>query len=112
VRETLERYPDADLAVYSVWLPMLPTDARSEWEHSALPDPRVRHYWDGERTVGRWLADQDVGGQGAAGVVWDAVFVFPPDATWDDVPGPVVAAGAPVIDVADTVERAVAELAQ
>jgi hypothetical protein len=102
----LERYPDAELAVYTVWLPMLATDARSEWEAAALPDGRVRHYWDEERTIGRWLAEKDVGGEGAAAIVWDAAFAFGPDATWDDVPGPVLASGAPIVDAAGRVERA------
>jgi hypothetical protein len=98
VRENiLDRYPSTPLSVYVVWMPMLATDARSEWESSALPDRRVRHYWDEERVVGRWLADQDIGGTGYAGIVWDAFFVFGPDASWDDVPEPLLAAGAPVI---------------
>jgi hypothetical protein len=113
VRETiLDRYPDAELSVYTVWLPMLATDARSEWEAAPLPDARVRHYWDEERTIGRWLAERDVGGQGAPGIVWDAVFAFGPDATWDDLPGPVLASGAPVVDVAGSVEKALRPLLQ
>jgi hypothetical protein len=97
VRENiLARHPDAALSVYTVWLPMLATDARSEWPAGALPDPRVRHFWDGERVVGRWLADRNVGGLGSAGVVWDAYFVFGPQAAWDDVPAPLLAAGSPI----------------
>ena len=113
VRENvLERYPDADLAVYAVWLPMLATDARDEWEQAALPGERVRHYWDGERTIGTWLGEQDLGGLGSAGVVWDAYFVFGPDAGWDDVPGPLLAAGAPVVVDTDGLEGELVPLLQ
>jgi hypothetical protein len=106
----LASHPSADLRVYTVWLPMLVTDARSEWRRSALPDERVRHFWDGERVVGRWLADEDLGGLGSAGVVWDAFFVFGPDATWDDVPRPLLASGAPVIDDTASLEAALSPL--
>jgi hypothetical protein len=104
----LEQHRSADLRVYTVWLPMLVTDSREEWRRSALPDARVRHYWDGERVVGQWLADKDVGGLGSSGVVWDAFFVFGPGATWDDVPAPLLASGTPVIGDTAGLERALA----
>jgi hypothetical protein len=99
VREQiLDRNPSASLHVYVVWLPMLAPDARSEWDSSVLPDERVTHFWDGERIAGIWLAQRDVGGLGYSGVVWDAFFVFGPEASWGDEPGPLLASGAPVID--------------
>ena len=106
----LERHHGADLRVYAVWLPMLATDARSEWRRSALPDDRVRHFWDEDRVVGRWLADEDVGGLGSPGIVWDAFFVFGPDATWDDVPRPLLASGTPVIGAAPKLDAALEPL--
>jgi hypothetical protein len=111
VRENiLERYPSAPLSVYVVWMPMLATDARSEWESEALPDARVRHFWDEERVVGQWLADQDVGGTGYSGIVWDAFFVFGPDADWSDAPAPLLGAGAPVIGDTEQLESALEPL--
>jgi hypothetical protein len=91
---------------------MLSTDARSEWEESAMPDPRVTHFWDGDRTVGRWLAEQDAGGLGSAGVVWDAYFLYGPDAAWDDVPRPLLASGAPVVYETDALASALEPLLQ
>lgn len=100
----LEKHPDAPLRVYTVWLPMLATDARSEWDPGVLADERVTHYWDGERIAGTWLADHDVGGGGFAGIVWDAFFVFGPEAGWGTEPGPLLGAGAPVIDDTEELE--------
>jgi hypothetical protein len=101
----LEAHPDADLVVYTVWMPMLTTDAREEWDASELPDDRVTHFWDGDRVLGTWLAERDVGGSGFAGVVWDAFFVFGPEAGWGTEPGPLLGAGAPVIDDTDELDK-------
>jgi hypothetical protein len=95
--QILDRNPSTPLRVYAVWLPMLAPDARSEWDSRALADRRVTHFWDGERLAGTWLADRDLGGLGYAGIVWDAFFVFGPEASWGDEPGPLHASGAPVI---------------
>jgi len=77
---------------------MLPTDARDEWDDQLLADPRVTHLWDQERTVGRWLADDqnlDLGDTGE--VVWDAFLLFGPEATWEHAPSGLLAWGAPVV---------------
>jgi hypothetical protein len=83
---------------------MLVTDARSRWDESTVPS--ARHYWDARRIVGRWLADQDLGGLGYAGVVWDAYFLFGRDAHWLDRPAPVLASGSPVISSTGLLIRA------
>jgi hypothetical protein len=93
----LERYPSADLQVYAIWLPMLSTDARSEWHEDLLADPRVRHFWDEERIAGLWFAKANTGGLGYAGIVWDAYLLFGPDAVWEAEPLPLAGAGATVI---------------
>lgn len=108
--QILEKYPDATLRVYTVWLPMLATDAREEWDPALLADDRVSHWWDEERVAGKWLADHDVGGLGYAGIVWDAFFVFGPEAGWGSEPGPLVAAGAPVIEDTTTLGNALRPL--
>jgi hypothetical protein len=93
----LEQYPSADLHVYAIWLPMLSTDARSEWHEDLLPDPRVRHFWDEERIAGLWFAKANTGGLGYAGIVWDAYLLFGPGAVWKAEPLPLAGAGATVI---------------
>lgn len=106
----LERRPNAKLAVYVVWLPMLDTDSRGEVDTDLIADPRVRQLWDGERVVGRWLADARVGGAGPSGIVWDAYYLFGPDAEWNERPAPVAGFGAPVISSTGDLERQLAPL--
>jgi hypothetical protein len=93
----LERYPGRDLHVTVVWLPMLVTDERSEWSPQVLPDRRVSEFWDEDRIAGTWLANENLGGLGYAGVVWDAYFLFGPDAVWSGRPSPLLASGSPVV---------------
>jgi hypothetical protein len=110
VQELLEKDGAADLQVLAVWMPMLATDARSEWNEGLLDDPRVTHFWDEERVVGRWLARADVGGQGYSGIVWDAYLLFGPEASWKSEPGPVVGSGAPVVAESARLEEQVRSL--
>jgi len=84
--------------VYAIWLPMLPGDSRGEWDKSVLGDPRVVQFWDGQRVVGRWLADRhniDIGYPGP--VVWDAFLLFNREARWGRPPTNLLTSGFPVI---------------
>lgn len=91
--------PNAKLAVYAVWLPMLGGDSRSAWDSHVLDDPRVVSFWDGGRITGRWFADHSIGGLGSPGsVVWDAYFAFPKGARWTSTPDRVLASGSDIID--------------
>jgi hypothetical protein len=96
--------------VYVVWLPMLGPDARSAIDPGLVGDRRVRQFWDEERVVGRWLADAGVGEVEPSGVVWDAYYVFGPDATWNERPGPLAGFGTPVISETDRLEHTLAPL--
>jgi hypothetical protein len=79
-------------------MPMLATDDRSEWDASIFDDPRTVNLWDEERVLGSWLAQRDEFGAGRFGpVVWDAYFLFGPEANWKVVPGELLASGSPVI---------------
>ena len=84
---------------------MLATDSRAEVEMGLLGDPRARHFWDEQRVVGRWLAEAGVGEPPSSGVVWDAYFLFGPDAVWDERPAPLAGRGAPVVSSTDALER-------
>lgn len=88
--------------MYVVWLPILATDSRGEWNASVFEDPRVRDYWDEQRVVGRWFAERDVGGLGYAGIVWDAYFYYGPG---DTLLAP-AESGSPVIDATEPLEAA------
>ena len=49
-----------------------------------MPDPRVNHYWDGQRVAGRWFAENlQADSQGIVfDAYWDRAFFFTPDAEW------------------------------
>jgi len=91
----LEPNPDAGLVVYAVWFNMLVTDHRSRWDDSLLTDDRVIHFWDEEREVGGWYAQQGVYPFGST--AWDIYFLYGPDAQWDESPEPLLSSGFTII---------------
>jgi hypothetical protein len=99
----LERYPDAELRVYAVWVPVLATDERFEVA-DLMVDGRVRHYWDGERLVGDAIGPLAGGSEGD--VVWDVFFAFGPQARWAETPPEPLSFGAPVVEATDRLEAA------
>lgn len=98
----LERFPNADLRVYVVWLPVLPLDNNRVAVTETVPDGRATHFWDNEQTVSDELATayRDEGG-----LLWDAIFVFGPDAKWGTTPPTPEGSGAPVVDAISDVEQ-------
>lgn len=86
-----------DLRVYAVWLNQRITDERGAIDEAILDDPRVHQYWDSEGITGTYFADNDLGGLGASGFVYDVFYVFDGDAAWQDVPAPLGGAGGPVL---------------
>ena len=66
--QILRRYPDGNLRVYVVWLPVMPLDARFDVA-DVIVDERAMHFWDNERRVSDALGDA----RGSPGrLVWDA----------------------------------------
>ncbi len=107
----LDAKPDAKLRVYYVWLPMLPGDDRSAWNRTAFADRRARHYWDGERVLGEWLADRGHVALDYPGpIVWDAYLLFGPKARWDDRPSHLLDFGWTVIGSTDGLSSALQPL--
>ena len=92
--EIFGKYPDAELQVTAVWLPMWPGDGRSEWNPDLLSDARVTHFWDEERQAGLWFA-QNVSSQ--TPIAWDIYFLYGAEATWADIPTPIVSYGRTII---------------
>lgn len=83
MQEYLDDHPEAELHVYTVWLPALSGDARDRWNPLALDDPRVRHYWDQGQLLGRWYKTHE-DFQGTFGsFLWDAWVLYDEGATWD-----------------------------
>lgn len=81
------------------------TDERDEIDISLVPG--ARHYWDAEWATGRWLAEKDLGGFGYTGAVYDVYYLFDGQATWEETPGPLASAGAPVLYESDKLAAAV-----
>ena len=93
----LDAEPSDDLRVYAVWLNQRVTDNRDSIDESILDDPRVLQYWDSEGITGTYFAENDLGGLGSSGFVYDVYYVFGPGATWADAPAPLAGSGGPVL---------------
>jgi hypothetical protein len=106
-RVLLSEYPSTELRVYAIWLPMLFTDSRGAWNGNTLPDPRVLHFWDGERYVGEWFAEKV---EGYRGVSWDAYYLYSPDATWETIPTSLVASGGTIYDQREEIRTRLSSL--
>ena len=80
-------YPDADISVSIVWINMLPSDSRIMAHVRALTmqDPRVRHFHDPKKRVGRAIA-RGLGGRD--NIAWDIYLFFEPGGEWDGGPPP------------------------
>ncbi|HSR52229.1 MAG TPA: hypothetical protein VLV83_15490 [Acidobacteriota bacterium] len=83
--EILEEHRQEELEVYAIWFNMLAGDSRSGWPEDLLSDPRVQHFWDESRIVGRWYGE-NVTQKKKGHVEWDAYFLYGPDAVWDGEP--------------------------
>lgn len=68
------------------------TDKYSRAGARVLSDARVKHFWDGEKVVGRWFAEQE----GYRGVAWDIYFLYGAEADWNRAPAPLVSSGVTV----------------
>lgn len=73
-----------DLAVYSVWQPILPSDAKFTVGRATkyLTDGRVKHYWDADNIFATAFSpvlgiDQDT---------WDVYLLYDKDAEWKNTP--------------------------
>ena len=118
--ELLKGNTDADLRVYAVWFEMFPGDARERWLPEAMPDRRVRHYWDEEKVVGSWYGERigemraqlvpESKGVGDEPVLWDAYLVYGPEAHWADVPSGLRRWGRTVIGTRESLREALATI--
>ena len=116
-QEILEKRADADLRVYAIWFSMYPTDQRENWPADVLTDPRVVHFWDEGKTVGRWYMSrieqmQHARTPGSAGLggntLWDAYLVYGPESRWSDAPGGLRRWGRTILGTQEALREAVA----
>jgi hypothetical protein len=107
-REILESQPTAELRVYAVWVPFSGgTSEAADVSRSVLPDPRVTHFWDGSVVTSDWFAENVDHSPFPA---WDVYYLFGPNASWTDVPGPIVSSGATIIGQSSALHDAIAPL--
>jgi hypothetical protein len=109
--EILKTNQSQNLRVYVIWFSMLPSDARSRWNWTGgiLDDPRVLHYWDEKKRVGRFYAGKDPETDDPD-VVWDAYYLYGIDAKWTDKPDHELATGMTVRTEFDTLKKTVLPL--
>ena len=69
-----------EISVYSVWEPILPSDARFTVGRATkrIPDKRVKHFWDGDGV----LAESFAPALGIQGDAWDVYLVYPRGVEW------------------------------
>jgi hypothetical protein len=114
--EVLRRTPDPGLRVLVVWEPVLSTDREAPLSSvlARIADRRVRQFWDEGRLVsGELLTIPEVaracgvgdGHPGQDGIVWDAIALYPPGATWDGTLPPPAFVDSPVIGAIEEVGR-------
>jgi hypothetical protein len=71
VQQLLDSRPEADLAVFAVWVNVLGSDARRFWDPSILSDQRVANLWDTNGAIARWFGKRD-----GSGFAWDVYYVL------------------------------------
>jgi len=91
---------------------MIATDARAAWRWTGnvIDDPRVVHFWDDQKVVGRWFARQDNPAASDPGIVWDAYYLYGPEAAWTSELPPLISRGATVVDEFEGLRRSLSEL--
>lgn len=94
-KEVLAKDPTTELRVYVIWFNMYLGDKRSRWNPKRISDPRVVHYWDQDKIVGKWLVEREVVDYPDE-ILWDAFLLFGPRAVWQETPHPLSAWGMPV----------------
>lgn len=97
-KNILDKYPNADLKIYAVWMPIIRGDSRLAVPRAValLPDLRVSHYWDPNRFSGNFFKKNIVPDVNAS-VAWDIFFLYDKDAKWDKIPDPLVDKGRTII---------------
>lgn len=85
--EVLAKVPGDGVAVFVVWIPTFPGDSKEKAvsARSLVSDRRARHFWDGERGLGKRYHDL-LSLPEAVGVAWDIYVVFDREVGWESSP--------------------------
>lgn len=89
-QKSLDLLDDDGLAVYVVWLPVLPGDDRQAAEKATaeIDDPRARHFWAADQTLGLAFG-RTLPLPLARDLAWDIYLTFPAAARFEErVPAP------------------------
>ena len=110
----LKRYPRLQLRVYAVWYEMYPGDSPAAYPaaQKQLPDPRVMHWWDQSKDVGRWFYNV-VPTNTKGDIQWDAFYLYGKEAAWsgNEQPVPLLTWGRTILTDRKKLSDKLAEIA-
>ena len=66
------------------------------WSGNILTDQRATHFWDEQKIVGHWYAAHGSAEEKEAGIIWDAYYLYGPEAEWTGKPEPLLGSGGTV----------------
>ena len=80
-----KKYPNAEISGSIVWIPILQKDSFESAVNSAkvLYDDRIKHFYDTNRTVGKFIADSV---RWTGQVAWDIYLFYKPKKKWIEAP--------------------------
>lgn len=83
MQEILEEHKSKMLRGAIIWTPMLVADSldAAKKRETRFSDPRVKHYWDPDRILGRFLSRTL---NLKAPSAWDVYLIYPPDHLWEE----------------------------
>ncbi len=82
---------------------MLGRDSRGAADVSRLllSDTRVTHLWNGDLSIGAWFKENVTPGHRGK-VQWDAYFLYGSEASWEELPAPLIDWGRTVMGESET----------
>jgi len=114
----LRQHPEADVRVFVVWEPILPSDwgAPGTLVLRRLSDRRVEQFWDKDNVIAAQLARDARPPQPKQEccvhdeILWDLVAVYPPGSAWTTTAPVARVFNGPVVNVTSEVEAAISAL--
>ena len=83
---------------------MLFGDSRSRWDDDGMTDPRVSHFWDEQKVVGKWFSANV---RRNPGTTWDFYAIYAPGDTTLTTP---VSSGGSIISHRNQLQAAILPL--
>lgn len=105
--DVLERHPELRLKVYAVWFHMVWTDSRGRWPEHLIDDPRVEHFWDEGKALGRWYDRRFGDGKH---VMWDVFLLYPERSRLDLPAERMLAFNGTIVEKRDELRKAIETL--